>query len=85
MTTSIIRFKNGAVATFVSTTCAYPGVGTHLKVYGSKGSMEANTGNLTLWKFMDAPEEREAEMLRNITRIPVLPPVIQPLSLVIPP
>ncbi|MFR3484657.1 MAG: Gfo/Idh/MocA family protein [Clostridia bacterium] len=58
MTTSIIRFKNGAVATFVSTTCAYPGVGTHLKVYGSKGSMEANTGNLTLWKFMDALRTR---------------------------
>jgi dehydrogenase homolog len=65
MTTSIIRFKNGAVATFVSTTCAYPGVGTHLKVYGSKGSMEANTGNLTLWKFMDAPENEEAEMLQK--------------------
>ena len=27
-TVSILRFKSGAVATFVSTTCAYPGVST---------------------------------------------------------
>ena len=27
--------------------------------------MEANTGNLTLWKFMDAPENEEADMLQK--------------------
>lgn len=63
MTASLVRFKNGAVATFVSTTCAYPGIGTYLKVYGTNGSMEANQGNLTLWRFMDAPETEEAEMI----------------------
>ncbi|MGI5894821.1 MAG: Gfo/Idh/MocA family protein [Candidatus Merdivicinus sp.] len=68
MTTSIIRFKNGAVATFVSTTCAYPGICTTLKVYGANGSMEANDGNLTLWKFMDAKENEEAEMLEKYNR-----------------
>ena len=68
MTTSVVRFKSGAAATFVSTTCAYPGLGTYLKVYGSKGSMEANDGNLTLWKFADAPESEETDMLERYNR-----------------
>lgn len=68
MTVSLVRFKNGAAATFVSTTCAYPGICTSLKVYGSNGSMEANDGNLLLWKFLDAPENEEAEMLAKYNR-----------------
>lgn len=63
MTTSIVRFKSGAVATFVSTTCAYPGIGTYLKVYGTKGAVEATDGNLTLYKVEGQSEEEEKEML----------------------
>lgn len=62
-TVSLVRFRNGAVATFVSSTCTYPGICTALKVYGTKGSIEANDGNLTLWKIEGAPETEEAEML----------------------
>ncbi len=62
-TASLIKFSSGATATFVSTTCAYPGICTGIRVYGSKGSMEADSDKLQLWKMMDAPEGEEAEML----------------------
>ncbi len=64
-TASLIKFKSGAVATFVSTTCAYPGLNTGIKIYGTKGSIEADSDKLQLWRFMDAPEEEEAEMLEK--------------------
>lgn len=64
-TASLIKFKSGAVATFVSTTCAYPGICTGIKVYGTKGSMEADGDTLETWKFMDAPETEEKEMLEK--------------------
>lgn len=62
-TCSIITFKSGAVATFLSTTCAFPGVETGIKVYGTNGTMEADQDRLKTWKFKDAPEGEEAEML----------------------
>lgn len=65
LTTSIIRFKNGAVANFTSTTCAYPGICTGIKVYGTKGSIEADADKLTLWKIEGADENEEKEMLEK--------------------
>lgn len=64
-TASLIKFKSGAVATFISTTCAYPGICTGIKVYGTNGSMEADQDKLLTWKFKDAPEEEEKEMLEK--------------------
>ncbi len=64
-TASLIKFKSGAVATFISTTCAYPGICTGIKVYGTNGSMEADQDKLLTWKFIDAPENEEAEMLNK--------------------
>ncbi len=64
-TASLIKFKSGAVATFISTTCAYPGICTDIKIYGTNGSMEADQDKLKLWKFADAPEDEEAEMLEK--------------------
>lgn len=64
-TASLIEFKNGSVATFVSTTCAYPGLNTGIKVYGTKGSIEANGDALQAWKFEDAAEGEEEEMLKK--------------------
>ena len=66
-TASIITFKSGAVATFVSTTCAYPGVETGIKVYGTNGSIEANQDTLRTWKFKDETEEDEKAMLAKYT------------------
>ncbi len=64
-TASLIKFKSGAIATFISTTCAYPGISTDIKVYGTNGSMEADQDKLKLWKFRDAPENEEKEMLEK--------------------
>ncbi len=61
MTASLIRFKSGAVATFVSTTCAYPGICTAIQVYGTGGSVEADGDSLTAWKLRDADDEDEEE------------------------
>lgn len=64
-TAFLIEFKSGAVATFVSTTCAYPGLNTGIKVYGTKGSIEANGDTLLLWKIDGAEDDEEAKMLET--------------------
>jgi predicted dehydrogenase len=64
-TASLITFKNGAAATFVSTTCAYPGISTEIMLYGTGGSVEADADCLKTWKMKDAEDEdaEEADML----------------------
>jgi predicted dehydrogenase len=64
-TASLLKLKNGAVATFVSTTCAYPGISTEIMLYGMGGSVEADADCLKTWKLMDAEDEdaEEAAML----------------------
>ena len=67
-TVSTVRFKSGALATFVSTTCAYPGISTEICLYGTGGSIEADADRLKLWKMkeplegsdMDEDEEEES-------------------------
>ncbi len=65
MTASLIKFQNGATATFVSTTCAYPGISTEIMLYGTEGSIEADADRLKLWKMknplegMDEDDEEE--------------------------
>ena len=56
-TASLIKFKSGAVATFASTTCAYPGISTEICLYGTGGSVEADADCLKTWKFKDAEDE----------------------------
>lgn len=67
LTASVIRFKSGAVATFVSTTCAYPGISTEISLYGTGGSIEADADTLKTWKLRDSWDEaeEEAEMLET--------------------
>jgi len=65
MTASLIKFKSGASATFVSTTCAYPGISTDVQVYGTKGSVEINEDKLKLWAFIDEDEEESKKMLEK--------------------
>ena len=76
-TASLIKFRSGAVATFVSTTCAYPGISTEIMLYGTGGTVEADADCLKTWKMTDSPDEdaEEAEMLArygggNLTAIP---------------
>ncbi|MBQ4042720.1 MAG: Gfo/Idh/MocA family oxidoreductase [Clostridia bacterium] len=61
-TVSIIRFKSGAVATFVSTTCAYPGLATEICVYGTGGSVEADQDELKTWKVKEFSDEFAEEL-----------------------
>ena len=61
-TVSILRFKSGAVATFVSTTCAYPGVSTDIQLYGTNGSVETDQDILKTWKFKEFSDEFAEEM-----------------------
>ena len=76
-TASLIKFKSGAVATFVSTTCAYPGISTEIMLYGTGGTVEADADCLKTWKMKDAEDEdaEEAAMLArygggNLTALP---------------
>ena len=65
MTASLVKFKNGATATFVSTTNAFPGLNTGIKIYGTKGSIEADGDRMLLWKIMGMAEGEEKEMLNR--------------------
>jgi len=56
MTASLIKFKNGASATFVSTTCAYPGISTDIQLYGTGGTIEADQDILKTWKMKEFDE-----------------------------
>ena len=61
MTASLIKFKSGATATFVSTTCAYPGISTEIMLYGTQGSIEADADMIRTWKIADSDDEDEEE------------------------
>lgn len=61
LTASLIKFKSGATATFVSTTCAYPGIATEIMLYGTSGSIEADADTIRTWKMADSDDEDEEE------------------------
>ncbi len=66
MTASIITFKNGATATFVSTTCAYDGLSTEICIYGKNGSIEADADKIVRWRIMEDEDGiEEEEMLEK--------------------
>lgn len=66
MTASLITFKNGATATFVSTTCAYDGLSTEIGVYGTGGSIEADADKLKRWRLRDDVDGIEEEELLEV-------------------
>ncbi len=68
LTASIFRFENGATATFLSTTCCYPGLSTDIQLYGTKGSVELDADVLKKWKIMGEDECDEEDMLDRYVR-----------------
>lgn len=66
----MIKFKSGAMATFVSTTCAYPGLSTEISIYGTGGSIETDADCLKTWRMKDAEDEdvEEESMLSRYGR-----------------
>ena len=61
LTASIIKFKSGATATFVSTTCAYPGISTEIMLYGTDGSIEADADMIKTWKMRDPIDDMDED------------------------
>jgi predicted dehydrogenase len=62
-TQSTIKFKRGTIATFISTTSAYPGLGTELQVTGTDGSIHVEGDRVLVWKIRgESMEAEEAEM-----------------------
>jgi len=68
LTASVVRFKSGATATFVSSTCCYPGLSTDIQIYGTKGAVEVNADVLKLWKIEGQDERDEEDMLDRYGR-----------------
>lgn len=65
LTMSIVKFKSGAVANFISSTCCYPGICTDIQLYGSKGSIEVDADCLKLWKIVGGDSFTESDMLET--------------------
>jgi len=61
LTASLIKFKSGATATFVSTTCAYPGISTEIMLYGTGGSIEADADMIKTWKMRDPIDDMDED------------------------
>lgn len=68
LTASIVRFKSGATAIFLSTTCCYPGLSTDIQVYGTNGSVELDADVLKTWKIVGEDECDEEDMLDRYGR-----------------
>jgi len=63
LTASVITFKNGAVVTFISTTCCHVHRGTYMRVYGADGCFEITGESFDSWKPAGATDADEAEMI----------------------
>lgn len=61
LTKSLVQFKSGAIATFTSTTCAYPGLTTEIAVHGTDGAIELTWGDVRTWKIRNETEEKMLE------------------------
>jgi UDP-N-acetyl-2-amino-2-deoxyglucuronate dehydrogenase len=56
---AVIQFDNGAIGTFIGTTCAYPGLEILLQVHGTTGTVYANNSNIETYKLADDEERTE--------------------------
>lgn len=57
MTATLVRFKSGAVGTFVTTTCAYPGICTAIELYGTGGTVELDSDIVKTWKMKEFSDD----------------------------
>lgn len=65
-TSSVVKFKNGAIVNLISTTCAYPGFGTDIQISGTDGSIHIDGDKLLVWRIKgERMNEEEAEMLEK--------------------
>ncbi|HIE52795.1 MAG TPA: Gfo/Idh/MocA family oxidoreductase [Armatimonadetes bacterium] len=58
-TVAVLKFRNGALGTIVTTTCAYPGLHTELMVHGTRGSIVVVDDKLVTWRVQQDDQEAE--------------------------
>lgn len=58
-TVAVLKFRNGALGTLTTTTCAYPGLTTDLVIYGTRGSIVCVDGALRTWRIQGEQEQEE--------------------------
>ncbi len=59
-TSSIVKFKSGAIGNLISTTCNGGKTSTDIQIFGTKGSVAINAGKIAHWAV---PGEDEEEMI----------------------
>lgn len=66
---ALLTFENGAIGSFIGTTCAYPGLDTTVQVHGENGSIYLADGKIATWKIKgDNEKEEEAEVVAEYGR-----------------
>ncbi|MCC2686245.1 MAG: oxidoreductase [Paenibacillaceae bacterium] len=63
-----VRFESGAIGTIVGTTCAYPGVGSRLEIFGEKGTAIIERGGLAFSAFREEGETDEQTKQKTYRR-----------------
>lgn len=58
-TAAVLKFANGALGTIWTTTCAYPGAGTTVILFGENGTIQKQDDVLLQWKMRDETEDDE--------------------------
>lgn len=53
---AILEYSNGAIGAIVASTTIYPGFGRRLGIYGERGSIELDGGNIASWHFSKSQE-----------------------------
>jgi predicted dehydrogenase len=72
---ALVKFRNGALATIVGTTAAYPGFGTSLEIFGTDGGIAMKDNLITDWKIRgDDMAAEEADMRRKFGDDKAAPP-----------
>ncbi|MFH1008888.1 MAG: Gfo/Idh/MocA family oxidoreductase [Candidatus Latescibacterota bacterium] len=62
---AVLKFEKGALGTLSTTTCVYPGLPQTILIYGDRGTILVEEGELKLWRIRGEEEaEEEQEMLR---------------------
>ena len=59
---AVLRYQCGAMGTLYTTTCCYPGLNQRITLFGTKGTIVKEEGQLKVWKVMedvDGAIERE--------------------------
>lgn len=63
--TGILNFKNGSIGTITASTALFPGYPERLEIYGDKGSILMEGGNIKEWNVPGVPAPENASQKEN--------------------